>query len=175
MSKRKVARKRASVSPSGESINGTASEGSAETAITVREIPRGTLKDITSWEDAAKVWGDRVFDVRELGDGFKLLRKGDKGKLVGVPFVVAAFKFNDGDYGTFATIHVVTKDNQRYIINDGSTGIKDQLTEFFNKTHQLGGLVCPGGLRVSEYDYEDEEGELKPAKTYYLETSDTTA
>jgi hypothetical protein len=151
-------------------------EKTTETGIVVREIPRSTLQGIATWEDVAKVWGDRIVDVREFGDGFKLLRKKQKETLVGKPFVVAAYKFNDGDFGTFVTMHIVTKTNDKFIINDGSTGIKDQLTEFFNKTGQLGGLVCPGGLRYSDYEYEDpDSGELKPARTYYLETSDVSA
>src|SRR5260221_13764104 len=53
----------------------------------------------------------------------------DKSMLCGVPFLIVAVKMNVGDNGDFVTLLVLTKSGDRYIVNDGSTGIRDQLTQ----------------------------------------------
>jgi len=57
------------------------------------------------------------------------------------------------------------------IVNDGSTGIRDQLTRYASKydddTAKCPPLVINKGLRKSEYPYESEEG-VQTATTWYL-------
>lgn len=133
------------------------------------------LREVQTWDDAlalsAEIHGD-VQDITEkLGTGFNLLK--DKDRLVGKPFVVISFGFNEGDFdGYFTSLAVVTKDEKKYIVNDGSTGIRDQLMELARETRRFGGWLVPHGLRKSEYNYEDKEtGKITPATTYYLDTS----
>ena len=69
---------------------------------------------------------------------------------------------------------------KRYVINDGSTGIRAQLQEFTKRTGQQANMVVRNGLRKSEYRIDKEtkkpvsrgyEGPTEPAVTYYLDTS----
>jgi hypothetical protein len=75
------------------------------------------------------------------------------------------------DYITADTID----GEQTFVINDGSTGICQQLrnltdlrTDNAHATPQSGALV-KGGLKLSEYDRTDEKGTvIGKGKTYYL-------
>lgn len=140
------------------------------------------LRSIVDFEDVARLFAERGIVIHdaanEMGDGFTLLK--DKRKLCGQPLVLVSWNFTDGDYGTFVAIRVVAKnpDNTagKYVIIDGSRGIREQL-EGYTATHggKNGGLVAMGGLRVSEYEYEDENGKKKPAETYYIDISGAVA
>lgn len=112
------------------------------------------LRRVTSFEDAFKlaqqVYGE-VSDVsEELGNGFTLIS--NKGKLVGVPFIVLSCGFNEGDYGDYVTVAAVTKSGDKYIFNDGSSGVFSQMFELVRTLRRTGGFVVPGGLRDNEYD-----------------------
>jgi hypothetical protein len=115
-----------------------------------------------TWEDLTAVFGD----LEELqGDPWEMV---DKDRLVATPFVIADFYFSEGDYGTFSIIKVLDESNKKMVFIDGSTGVNAQLQEYAAKHERRGGLVVKRGLRVSEYEYEDEKGRSIPAKTYYL-------
>lgn len=105
----------------------------------------------------------------EIGDGFKLLD--NKDQLVGVGIFLVTWDFHQGEHGEFVSVKLITKDNQKFILNDGSTGIRDQLMSYSAKKNKMGGLVCDKGLRRSDYKYTDDEGKEKNANTYYLDTS----
>lgn len=134
------------------------------------------LAAITSWSDAEKLVasiGVPVENFDDYGTGFKVLE--DKAKLVKEPFVILEHRFSQGDKGTFVSCVIVVKStNQKLIVNDGSTGIRDQLLTVDAKRTEKGidvriPIVVPNGLRVSEYDYTDEKtGEVSRAKTFYL-------
>lgn len=94
----------------------------------------------------------------------------DKTQLVGVPFVLVHWNFYDGDMGEFVSMWVVDKDDRRFIVNDGSTGIYAQLRALTNKTGQDSMVRCPHGLRVSNYTYTDPQGKERPAQTFYIDT-----
>jgi len=120
--------------------------------------------------------GLTVSDVTEYGTGFEVCE--DKRQLVRVPFIVLDWRFSEGDHGRFVSMTVVTRDGRKLIINDGSTGIRQQMEKItedrlkrfegdLTKAHA--GLAVPKGLRVSEYVYVDREtGKAKDATTYYL-------
>lgn len=135
------------------------------------------LAAITSWEDAAELLKESGIDgfisAEDLGAGFALLK--DKRQLVGIPFLVVEWSFHPGAAGQFVSARVVTKDNRKLIVNDGGSGIFDQLRRISDKLSAMGkpfrGVVCKHGLRESEYTYTDDAGDEKPAKTYYLDTS----
>lgn len=133
------------------------------------------LADITSFDDALKLaqslYGETnvVAASDVIGDGFKLLE--NKDQLIEVPFLALSWDFHQGDHGEFASVKVVTRDGQKYVVNDGSTGIRDQLMQFTADTNRYGGLFCMKGLRRSDYTYTDDKGEEKAARTYYLDTS----
>lgn len=113
----------------------------------------------------------------EFGDGFVLLE--DKDSLVKVPFLITEFQFNPGEFGgDYIALRVIRFDNnERYVIIDGSTGIKEQVARYI--AHATGGqykvgqtyvqpILCKSGLRRSDYDYTDEKGKVTPASTFYI-------
>lgn len=133
------------------------------------------LAGITSFDDALNLVASRIgennIDVAsdEIGDGFKLLE--NKDQICGVPLLLVTWDFHMGDHGEFVSIKAVTKDGQKLIINDGSSGLYKQLAEYSAKKNKQGGMLCQKGLRRSDYKYTDENGNEKPATTYYLDVS----
>lgn len=122
--------------------------------------------------------GTKVTDLSaELGSGFDVLPTDKKGKLVDEQFVIIEWHFSKGDKGEFVSLAVMTAEGKKLIVNDGSSGIRDQIHDLENRGVEAPVLV-KRGLRVSEYWYDEETGEkfknesdgdnLKKAETYYL-------
>lgn len=97
----------------------------------------------------------------------------DKSKLIGVEFAIERFDFiykkdkagNVTDEVSYVNVKAMTRaGNKRFAFNDGGTGVCRSLIEFAARTGRNGGIKCPLGLRVSEYETADG-GE---AQTYYL-------
>ena len=61
------------------------------------------------------------------GTGFTVLDTKDKARLVGVDFMILEWAFNTGENGEFVSAAIVTEPGEKLILNDGSTGIRDQL------------------------------------------------
>jgi hypothetical protein len=135
-------------------------------------LVENVLSEITTFDEAVAKFGDKpVLNAADmLGDGFSLVK--DKMSLVGVPFMVLRYKFHMGTHGTFVTMHVITNKNDKLIINDGSTGIASQVQELDEKfqTNWLP-MAVNNGLRVSDYEYTDDKGNEKSARTFYLDSS----
>ena len=156
------------------------------------------LRDITSFEDAfavaAEVHGQVLTADEELGNGFALLDEEGKSKLVGIPLMLLEWNFVLGDYGAeFVTIRAIAFNEgigiRKVIINDGSTGICQQLQSYADRTGRSGSLLVKHGLRESSYptypkDHPVQELRNKPvpkgadipanagkASTFYLDTS----
>jgi hypothetical protein len=112
------------------------------------------LRAISTFEEAfalaEQMFGEITDVTQELGNGFTLIT--DKSVLVDKPFVIISCSFNDGDFGQFASIAAVTKTNEKYIFNDGSTGVHNQLFELARTTKRTGGFMAPTGLSKSDYD-----------------------
>jgi len=150
---------------------------------TTTDVARQSFSDdklgaITSFADAAALLNDSgvaVEDYSDYGTGFTVLKTEHKDQLTGAPFVILEWRFTDGDNGEFVSALIVTKDNRKLVLNDGSTGIKDQLKavtasrESSKHKNPTQGLVVPNGLTRSDYQYADPKtGELRPATTFYL-------
>ena len=93
----------------------------------------------------------------------------NKDRLIGVPIYVIGWEFHDGDFGRFVTMMVMTKAGDKFLVNDGSTGIAAQLQE----TEEAKGVVpflARNGLRRSDYEKEID-GKASQATTYYIDTS----
>jgi hypothetical protein len=157
------------------------------------DIPDDDLRQIQTMDDAmayaVEQWGEVTDFAAEFGTGFIVLPKQDKSKLVGKRCLVLSWKFYHGDFGTFVSALVVTDDG-KYIVNDGGTGIAEQL---YDVSLRMGdrrrALALRHGLRESEYDTcaecdrprrkDDAEcgncGDESEARhrgtTYYLDTS----
>lgn len=117
------------------------------------EITDDMLRGITSFEDALAMaeatFGDVLSFSDEMGNGFRILQ--DKNLLIGKRAVFYNWRFSEGDFGVFVSAAVVTTDNQKWILNDGGTGIYADLMEYSARTGRFGGMIAPNGLRVSEY------------------------
>jgi len=157
------------------------------TTVAIPAVPRPDdemLRSITSIDDAFAALaelGTDVVDIADvIGSGFSLLDDKDKGRLVGVPMLLIAWAFSPGLYGQFVTTFVITATGEKYIVNDGSTGICKQLAEFTGVSGRQNGLRVMKGLRRSDYLIDkatkepvgrDFAGETEPASTFYLDTS----
>lgn len=129
-------------------------------------------RNVESFQDALNLVQSSMgaaIDASDLGNGFALLATDQKQQLVGVPFIIMDYTFNPSSKsknGEFATAHVVTETGNKYILNDGSTGIYQQLKNLA-QTGKVTGVLCKHGLRKSEYENEwTAEG-----VTYYIDTS----
>jgi hypothetical protein len=141
------------------------------------------LADIHTFEDAFSAMetaGYTAEDWADYGTGFEVLDSNGKARLVGVPFAILEWRFNDGDMGTFVSCMLVTKANEKLVMNDGSTGIRDQLAQVTRKRvekghpePQKGPFYVRQGLSRSDYKVEipdTKTGEMVsiPATTFYL-------
>lgn len=123
------------------------------------ETEREPIPYLESFDDAMDHFGG-ADGVTTIDDYPKL---DDKAELIGVPFMIVKFWFSEGEMGTYVTMKVLTKDNRKFTVVDGSTGVCAQLEETARVTGRNGGVMARDGLRVSEYTYRGQ-----PAKTFYL-------
>jgi hypothetical protein len=156
----------------------TSTGNAVEVARPSQVISDDALTGIKSYEDAwaaAEAAGGAVEDWSDYGTGFVVVA--NKDELVDKPFVIAEWRFNDGKFADqFVSMAVVTKDNRKLIVNDGGTGIRDQLMRVTAKRLERGapegtarvGLVCERGLRKSTYPFTDDQGKEQTGTTYYL-------
>lgn len=141
-----------------------------------------TLREIKTFQDAFAVLGDEYIPedyADAYGTGFTVLTKASKGRLEGVDMVMLEWRFTrSAEFkGIFVSVELVTADNAKFILNDGSeTGICGQLLKVTNSRLARGatpeqamrGLRVRGGLRESTYETTDAKGEQITATTYYL-------
>lgn len=162
-------------------------ETTTETAVAIRQISNDDLLNISSFEDAlafvAEVYGDVLAADEVIGNGFKMLS--NKGLLVGVPFVAVQWKFHVSDYNDsfYTNMLVVTDKGDRYLVNDGGSGITRDLKDYSDRSGRMGGLVFRNGLSESTYSFCDDcrvatvrcadpdNHKQGPATTYYLDLS----
>lgn len=150
-----------------------------DVATVQHKISAAQLSEVSSFDDALRLMEETygadalVLASDVLGDGFTLLE--NKDQLIGVGCAFVSWKESLGDFGPFIAARVVTEDNRKVVILDGSTGIYAQLAEFSQKIGRDGGMIARKGLRRSDYEYDDvdKNGEpvKRPASTYYLDTS----
>lgn len=137
------------------------------------------LSNIESFDDALALLAEEGIAIdmadEKLGNGFAIIS--DKGILCGVEFLLLSWQFNQGDKGEFVSCNLVAKmpgqkTPSKFVLNDGSTGIREQLKQYTKKTGKTAGLYVKHGLRRSDYTYEDQAtGENSAATTFYLDTS----
>jgi hypothetical protein len=150
-----------------------------ETGIALRgpQYDSNALRAIESFDDAIALtqveMGEIVAADQVIGDGFAIVT--DKDSLIGKPLLFMSWTFHSGDYGTFVSAQCAARNESggvsKVILNDGSTGVFQQLSDYTNSTDKMGGLLARHGLRRSDYTYTGDDGKEKPASTYYIDTS----
>lgn len=120
--------------------------------------------DLRSFQTLSEAFGSLGVAVEDYsesyGSGFTVLDSDDKNRLVKVPFGILEWRFNDGDQGEFVSAVLMTEDGAKYVINDGSTGIYEQLKKVTADRKERGAddyaathaLLVKKGLRRSDYD-----------------------
>ena len=123
------------------------------------------VQGIESWQDALAYAGEfgGAEDWAEVSGDWPVLE--DKTRLVGVPFIIAGFAKRDGDNGEYVSLNVVTQADERFIVNDGSTGIFRQVDALVRGRAERGvapflPLLVPGGLTRSDYYRHKAEGTI---------------
>ena len=132
-----------------------------------------------SWEDMEEFFASEGGILTFEGSAYMVI---EKEKLVGQPFMIAdvriwhSSKF-DSDV---ASVMLITKtpidDRDHFVINDGSTGIFEQVTGMIARSGRKSGILCPNGLRASTYTKElidpfepDAPPKQIEATTYYVQ------
>lgn len=137
--------------------------------VEAKELRQLSFSDLLHQFGNQAVVASEVIETDQFG---MLLDKDNKALLVKQPMIIVKWDFYPGDFGKeFVSAWVITQDDKRYILNDGSTGICDQLRELTDRTGRKTMLGCPKGLRVSEYDYTLPTGAVTRAKTFYIDLS----
>lgn len=112
------------------------------------------LRGIESFDDAVAIataqWGELTDYAEQYGTGFAVLE--DKMALVDKPFLIIAWRVNEGRFGGFSSAIVMTQDGGKWILNDGSSGIYQQLKSISINDGRNGGVLVKEGLRVSVFD-----------------------
>lgn len=126
----------------------------------IRAIDNMDLEDYESWLESE---GVELIDVE--GSKWRLVK--DKETLVNVPFIIAKVRFNEGSLGGFASVCCYLEDKSKIIFNDGGSGVYETL-KGYEAAGRTTGIRCLGGLRVSRYKKELDDGRVIDAQTYYL-------
>lgn len=157
--------------------------------IASRGINDADLAGIKSFDDALALLtelGATPVKVSDYGTGFNVID--DKNALVGVPFIILSMFQREGDYAGdgYVSIEVVTKHGDKYVVNDGSTGIAKQIRGIVAAREADGvpnpdaGIYVEHGLTRSDYYRNEITGEIKskrpdgagkewvPGTTFYL-------
>lgn len=138
------------------------------------DLDLARLTDFNSVADLFKEYDVIPEDMSDYGTGFAILK--NKDTLVEVPFFILEWRFNESEFSDvdFVSAMVMTKNGDKFVLNDGSTGIATQLATVTairkdnGHSHPQAGLMVKNGLRKSVYQYVDNDGKPRPATTYYL-------
>lgn len=163
---------------------GQSQAAETSTELVKSELPENAIQEVGSYLDAMRLLteelgAEQIGDSLDLGDGYPILD--DKGKLEGQSLIFIDWTFIPSDKvpalkegeelwpgrGFFTTARVVTSDNRKFRVNDGSRGMHQQLWEYSQKTGRQVALVARGGLKGSHYTLDDGTTGL----TYYIDTS----
>lgn len=140
--------------------------------------------DINSVDDLDAYFADQGGIIEFKGSPFTLIRKEDKGMLEDRPFTVVDTRWYESkQYGNLVVAVMILTDEaingeNKFLFNDGSTGVRQQMEAMVTHTKRRGGFRCPRGLKPSNYkvwDKTDLDGNpMEGAKeieatTYYIQ------
>lgn len=144
-----------------------------------------------SWEDIAKAFEGEGGIITFEGSPYAIL---DKKLLLDIPFVITDVRIwhsekfdNDAisvclmtkDPLTTGRVDPITGEKEErtlFVINDGSTGLMQQVLDAVGRTGRKAGFLCANGLRSSTYTVEvsdpfepDKAPKSIEATTYYIQ------
>lgn len=156
------------------------------TAANVAQFYTQTADDINrvvTWDEAIAESGFAPEDITYLSSPYTILKGDEKAVLLNKPFYARAWRFavDKDTERPYVVVHAVTKENDLFILTDGSTGIYAQFVALTRRRLEEGHAspvehaMIVNGLRVSEYGLNAENQPAKPGEkvtgkgtTYYL-------
>ena len=147
----------------------------------VSKLSENDINSITDINSAATLLGVSSIDDLSWNDSpWQLLT--DKNALVGKKFLAVAWKFHESaEYlgNEYVSVYALTIDTingeTRFVFNDGSTGVYQQLRNLTDARETAGhknpqaGALIKNGLKLSEYERVDEKGNIiGKGRTFYL-------
>lgn len=131
----------------------------------IAKIDNDELNAVRTFDELIASTGIPEADLVVIVNPYTVLNK-DKDALLNKPFFIRHVRFTaDKQTGApFCVFYAVTKDNEMFVVTDGSTGIYAQLQKITEDYGRQGNFLIANGLRKS--DYLAENGQ--PATTYYL-------
>jgi len=148
-----------------------------------RHLDADALNNVVSFDEAVQETGLNEAELTYVSSPYVVLTDRQKDRLIGVPFLIRSTRFSTDPktFRDYAVLYVVTKDNEMYILTDGSTGIFSQVQKIVadrlaaGHARPLEGILVANGLRVSEYDVNEDGKPAQPGErvvstgaTYYL-------
>jgi hypothetical protein len=119
------------------------------------------INSVISFADALKLAREIHGDVTET-NAVRVMRIEDKKRLCGKPLVLMEWQTlwsEENNRNYVSALVVVDEGNSKtskWFLNDGSTGIYEELTTYTERTGKSGGVLCEAGLRVSEYHIDPD-------------------
>jgi hypothetical protein len=136
------------------------------------------MADVATLQAMVNANGVATADISDLGTGFIVLDREEKAQLVGVPFFILDWRWNPStkSAGEFVSVVILTTDGRKFIVNDGSTGICQQMRTVESKLGGKGVVKVPKGFTRSDYKFKavdprTGESDDKDATTFYLSLS----
>lgn len=131
----------------------------------VSVIDTSVLGSLVKPDDIVGFFRDNGIDLENNEvDGIRSLPVVDKETLLGRAFLAIQWRFNTGDFGDFVSVEIMLPDGTLGVINDGSTGLRDQFRAITDtrerKNHPTpyaGRMVK--GLTKTDYYYNAKTGQ----------------
>ncbi len=124
---------------------------------------------VDSWDAAVNAFPTIIPASVAFGDGSTMIE--NKKTLIGMEFIVLDWRFvvDSATNREYVNVLIMNRTGDKGRFNDGSTGIAEQCRQYEEAFGRRGGIHCQRGLRVSEYNYTNEKGEVSLARTFYFD------
>jgi hypothetical protein len=136
-----------------------------------------TENEEVSFEDLIRIAEEGSGVIEFVGSIWEVC---DKSLLIDEPFMIYDVRHYEGKFGPAVAVMLVSKEQLKgsngpqdhFVINDGSTGLYQQVIGMVKRSGKKSGILCPRGLRASTYDYDITDGFGEritgEATTYYV-------
>lgn len=134
-----------------------------------------TKKTTPTPADKPIMWGNQQAEALDAADLV------DKAELLGREFAITRYKFTHNPTANIGYAYLEAEfepGGESFQFNDSSTGVRQQIEAYHSAKYPAEKwvletwypclIVCPKGVRKSEYDTLDDRGKPARGKTYYL-------